>query len=93
VRLARDRGFQVLRSFADRQSGRRIADLLEILEVPVRMAGFAFGGRAKNGGHVVESLHVGLPGEIEVAAIRLRFAGKRVLEVLLRLAALQIGHE
>jgi hypothetical protein len=42
VRLAGNRGREVLRRAADRQARRRIAHFFEILEVAVRMARFAF---------------------------------------------------
>ncbi len=77
VRLARHRGFQVFPSPADRQVGGRIADCLEVLEVAVRVAGLAFGGGTEQRGNVVVALHVGLRGEVEVAAVCLRFAGER----------------
>ena len=44
VRLAGDRRLEVLLGVADREPGRRIADLLQEVEVPVRVAGLAVGG-------------------------------------------------
>src|SRR5689334_24091038 len=58
----------------------------------VRMAGLAFGGRAKERRDVVMPFDVGLGGEIEVAAVRLRLAGKRGLQVVVRLRSLQCFH-
>src|SRR5262245_54475363 len=72
VRLAGNRGLQVVASLADRQARGRITDGLEVLEVAVRMPGLAFGRRPKYGRDVVETLDVGLLGEVEVTAIRLR---------------------
>src|SRR5690242_12674092 len=43
VRLAVDRGLEVELRVADRKSGRGIADLSQIVEVAVRVAGLAFG--------------------------------------------------
>ena len=51
----------------------------------VRVTGFAFGGRTKYGGDVVVTLDVGLLCEIEVAAIRLAFACKCGLQIVLGL--------
>ena len=70
------------------------ADGLEVLEVAVRMAGLALGGRAEHRGHVVETLDVGLGREIEIATIRLRLAGEGVLQVLVGLGSCELlaGH-
>src|SRR5690606_38636656 len=90
VRLARDRGLQVVGGRPGRQPGRRVADGFEVLEVAVRVAGLAFGGRAEHRGDVVVAFDVRLRGEIQVAAVGLRFAGERVLQVLLGLRAFQV---
>ena len=92
VRLARDRGLQVLAARADRQVRRRVADLREIVEVAVRMARLAFGGRAEQRSDVVLAFDVRLVCEVEVAAVRLRFAGKRGLQVVVGLRAFEILH-
>ena len=55
----------------------------------VRVAGLAFGGRAEHRGDVVLAFDVGLAREIQVTAIRLRFAGERGLEIVVRLGALE----
>src|SRR5215471_12005451 len=60
--------------------------------MPVRMTGFAFGRRTEDRGDVVLPLDVGLVCEIQVPAIRLRFAGERGLEVVVRLRAFQFLH-
>ena len=70
VGFAGDRGLEVARGRADRQAGRRVADFLEEFEMAVRVAGLALGGRAEDGGDVVEAFDVGLLREIEIAAIR-----------------------
>ena len=54
--------------------------------MPVRVARFALGGRAEDGGDVVVALHVGLGGKVQVATIRLRFTGEGILEILFGLA-------
>src|SRR5512132_3250195 len=71
VRLAGDRRLEIERRTADRQAGRRITDLLQKLEMAVRMPGLAFGGRPKDDGHVVVAFDVGLLRKIEVSAIGL----------------------
>src|SRR6185436_12756730 len=90
VRFARDRGLQVVGCGADRQPGRRVADLLEVLEMAVCMSGFTFRRRTKNGCDVVVTLDVSLLCEVKVTTVRLRLAGKCRLEVALGLAALEI---
>jgi hypothetical protein len=89
VGLAGDGGLQVVARLADRKPRRRIADGLEILEVPVRVARFTLGRRAEHRCDVVVAFDVGLGGEIQITAVRLRFAGKGVLQVLLGRAALE----
>ena len=75
---------------ADRQTRGRIADRLQVLEVPVGMAGLAFGRGAEYRGDVVVALDVRLACEIQVTTIRLGLAGECVLEILLGLAAFEI---
>src|SRR5262249_53705945 len=58
--LAGDRRAQIVGGVADRLAGRRIADLLEKLEMAVRVAGLALSGRAEHGRDVVIALDVGL---------------------------------
>src|SRR5271154_1228844 len=91
VSLAGDRGFEIVRGRTDRLAGRRVADFLEEFEMAVRVAGLAFGGGAEDRRDVVEAFDVGLLREIEIAAIRLAFAGERVLQILFGLGAFQ-GH-
>jgi hypothetical protein len=47
VRFAGYRRLEVLRRLADRQTGRGIAHLFQILEVSVRVAGFTLGRGAE----------------------------------------------
>ena len=58
----------------------------------VRMAGLAFGGGAEHGGDVVVAFDIGLLREIEIAAVGLAFAGKRVLQILCGLGIFECGH-
>jgi hypothetical protein len=53
----------------------------------VRMARFAFRRRAEDRGDVVLPLDVRLAREIKIAPIRLRFAGERSLQVVVRFGA------
>src|SRR5580698_1197223 len=92
VRLACDRGLEVVAGLADRQAGRRVAAHLEELEMAVRMAGLALGGRAEDHGDVVVAFDVGLLCEIEVAAVGLALAGKRRLQIVFGLGSLEVRH-
>src|SRR6267378_4268706 len=92
VGLAGDRGLEVVAGRTDRLAGRWVAHFLEIFEMAVRVPGLALGSRAEYGGETVEALNVGLPGEAEVAAVRLALAGKRVLQILLGLGSLERRH-
>src|SRR5689334_9612083 len=74
VGLARDRSLEVGVGGADRLAGRRIAHFLEIFQMAMGMAGFAFSGGAEDGGDVIVTFDVGLLCEIEVAAIGLALA-------------------
>src|SRR5215212_3277386 len=76
VRLAGDRGLQVVAGAADRLSGRRVADFLEKFEVAMRVAGLAFGGRAKYSGDIVIAFDVGLLREIQITTVGLALAGE-----------------
>src|SRR5450631_2265555 len=90
VGFARNRCTQVQLRLADRQPGGRIAHLLEVLEVPMRVAGFALGGRTEHRRYVVVTFDVGLRRKIQVTPVRLGFARESVLQALFSLAALQI---
>ena len=69
--------------------GRRIADLLQVVEVAVRVAGLAVGGVLEEAGDLGEALDVGDLCEVQVAAVRLRLAGEGVLEVLMGLGSVR----
>src|ERR1700761_6259170 len=71
VGLARDGGFEVGIGGADGLAGRRIAHFLQIFQMTMGMAGFAFGGGAEYGGDIVVTFDIGLLCEIEVAAVGL----------------------
>src|SRR5713226_23967 len=92
VGLAGDRGLEVVAGRTDRLAGRRVAHFLEIFEMAVRVPSLALGSRAEHGGDIVEALDLGLLGEIEIAAVRLALAGKRVLQILLCLGSLERRH-
>ena len=93
VRLAGDGRLEVLLGVADGQARRRVADLLEVVEVTVRVAGLAVGRLLEVARDLGVALDVGDLREIEVAPVRLRLAGERLLEVLVRLGSLKrLGH-
>ena len=54
------------------------------------MTGFAFRGRAEYRGHIVLAFDVRFRSEVQITTIGLRFAGERVLQIVQRLALLQI---
>src|SRR6202162_6067495 len=83
VGLAGDGGLEIQLGLADRKARSRITHRLEILEMPMGMAGLALGGGTKYRGDVVEAFDIGLGREIQITTIRLRFAGKCVLQILL----------
>ena len=85
VGLAGDRGAQIIAGAADRLAGRRVADLFEIFEMTVRMAGLALGRRAEHRRHVVVAFDVRLLREIQITAIGLAFAGECSLQIVLGL--------
>ena len=58
----------------------------------VSVAGLTFRGGAEHGGDVVVAFDVGLLREIQVTAIRLRFARECGLQVVLGLASLERSH-
>src|SRR5690625_1661796 len=70
IGLTDDRGLQVQGRLTDRLTSRRIANLLQVLEMPVRMAGLALRGRTENGRNIVIAFDVCLLSKVEVAAIR-----------------------
>ena len=92
VRLTRNCRLEVLARAADREIGRRIAHYGEVVQVAVGMAGLAFGRRAEQRRDVVLAFDVGLVREIQVAAVRLRLAGERGLEVVVGFRAFEVIH-
>src|SRR5690606_29431078 len=89
VGLAGDRRLEIQRGLADRLAGRGIADLLEVLQMAVGVAGLAFGGGPEDRGDIVVAFDVGLLCEVEVAAVRLALTREGVLQVLFGLRVLQ----
>ena len=57
--------------------------------MPVRVAGFAFGGGAEHRGDIVVALDIGLLREIQITTIGLRFAGECGLEIAFGFGAFQ----
>src|SRR5262249_55723013 len=92
VRLAGDGGLEIVGGRADRLAGCRVTDLLEELEMAVRVAGLTLGSGAEYGGDVVVALDVGLLREIEVAAVGLALAGEGGLEIFYGLRRFQGWH-
>jgi hypothetical protein len=92
VCLPGDGCLEVIGGLADGQAGRRIADDLQELQMAMGVAGLAFGGGAEHGGYVIVALDVGLLSEIEITAIRLRFAGEGGFQIFFGLAALEHSH-
>src|SRR6185312_11847788 len=88
MRLAGDGGSEILCGVADRLAGRRVTDFLQIFEMAMRMASLTFRGRAEHGGDIVIAFDIRLLREIEIAAVRLALAGKSLLQIRFRLAAL-----
>src|ERR1700677_4381628 len=92
VGLPFDGRLEVVLGRPDRDAGHRVADLTEEVEVTEGVAGLPFGHRAEEGGDIRVALDVGLLGEVEIATVGLALAGKRLLEISLRLAVFQCGH-
>src|SRR2546430_950471 len=65
VRLAVDRGLEVLLGRADRQPGHRIPRFLQEVEVPEGVSGLGLGGAAKEAADVRGALKARAPREIE----------------------------
>jgi hypothetical protein len=90
VGFAGDGRLQVVGRGADRQAGGRIAGGFEVFQMAVGMAGLTLGGGAEHGGNVVVAFDVGLVREVQVAAVGLRLAGKRGLQVAFCLGSLEL---
>src|SRR5581483_5676157 len=88
VGLALDGGLEVLLGRADRHAGAGVARLLQEVEVPERVARLGFRGVAEEPADVGIALDVRPARKVEVAPIRLRLAGERVLQVVVRLRPL-----
>src|SRR5580692_3769799 len=69
VGLAFDGRLEVVGGGPDRHPGHRGSDLPQEVEVPEGVTGLAFGDGTEQGGDVGIALHVGLLGEVEVAAV------------------------
>jgi hypothetical protein len=76
VRFAGDRGFRFSLVLPIGLPVAGSPTLLEVLEVAVRVAGLAFGGRAEHGRDIVVALDVRLGREVQVTTVGLRLAGK-----------------
>ena len=60
MRFTGNRGLQVIRGATDGQSGGRVTNLLQVLQMTVRMTGLAFRGGTKHGGNVIVAFDIGL---------------------------------
>src|ERR1700683_3200205 len=87
VGLAVHRRFEIQHRIADRQIGGRISYLLQIIEMPVSMAGLAFGSIAEQPRDFRLPFDIGDLGEVEIAALGLYFAGKRLFEIFMSFAS------
>jgi len=66
-----NRGFQIVRGSADRQTRCRITNLFQVLKMAMSMAGFAFSRGTKNGSDIVVTFDIGLGGKIQITAVGL----------------------
>src|SRR5436309_1472861 len=89
VGLAGHGGLQIFLGLSDRLSGHGIADLLQEVEVAEGVPGLGVGGVLEEARHVGKALDVGDAREVKIAAVRLRLAGERLLEILEALRALE----
>src|SRR5436190_435939 len=89
VGLASHGGLQIFLGLADRLSGHGIADLLQEVEVAEGVPGLGVGGVLEEARHVGKALDVGDAREVKIAAVRLRLAGERLLEIVEALRALE----
>ena len=81
--------FRLSVGVADGQAGGRVAYLLQVVQMAVGVAGFTLGGVTEQAGYVGVAFDVGLLREVEVAAVRLRFAGEGVLEILMGFGSIE----
>jgi hypothetical protein len=82
----------VLSGRSDLHTGDGIADLGEKIEVAEGVPGLAFRNRAEQRGNVGIALDVGLLREVEVPTVRLALSGEGFLQIVVRLASLEIRH-
>src|SRR5450755_4470434 len=92
VGLALDRALEIQRGRSERKARGRVARGLQVIHVPVRVAGLSLGRVAEVAGDLRVALDVGLVGEIKVPAVRLALARERMFEVLVCLGSLEFCH-
>src|SRR5205807_3297047 len=92
VRFPMNGGLEVECRIAEWLACGGIANLLEIVEETMSMAGFAFGGIAEVAGNLRVSFHVCNLCEIEISAIRHRLAGEGIFQILMSFASFQVRH-
>ena len=92
MRFAVNCRFQIELSVAERQVCGRIADFPQVIQMTVRMARFAFSRIAEVSGDFRIPFDVRDLCKVQVPAIRHRFTGKCVFQVLVSLASLQFCH-
>src|SRR5438876_7116430 len=92
VGLALDRRLEVGVGGADLHTGHRVADLRQEVEVTERVAGLTLGDGTEERGDVGIALDVGLLREVEVAAVGLALPREGLLQVVVGLGSLQLGH-
>src|SRR5574339_314157 len=85
VCLAFNGRFQIGFRIPDRHPRRRVSDLLQKVEMPKGMASFGLRRIAEQTANVRVTFDISPPGEIEVAAVGLRFTGKCSLQVFMAL--------
>ena len=78
-RFSRNGGFQVFHRRSNRQPRDRIAYFPQVVQVPVRVAGFALGRVAKQPGDFRIALDIRQTGEVEISPVGLALAGERIL--------------
>src|SRR6185503_13633790 len=79
VRLAGDRGPEIVLGRPYRLAGDGVAHAGQEVEVPEGVTGLAFGDRAEQRGNIGIALDVGLLGEVQVPAVGLALGRERVL--------------
>ena len=92
VGLPLDGRLEVLPGVAEGHVGGGVPDLLQEVHVAEGVAGLRLGGVAEEPADLGVPLDVGGAGEVQVAAVRLALRGESVLQVLVRLGALEVRH-